>query len=468
MSNPTDKNSSAAARASSATELITNGHIGKAVWFLAWPTAIQTLIQSAYMVINMAFVGRLPHADQALAAVGTAGAAQMIQFGVVIALSAGSSALVARALGAGDTEGATEATRQSLILCVLGGIMSGLPFIIWARPIVAGVGAVGAVTPVAADYLAVTAWSSIPMFLWFIVTTVLRSTGDAKTPLYIGAVALSLNVVLDWVLIWGVGPIPSYGVHGAALANIFVRLFAAGLSFWYLRRSVLAGSMAHFRFDASWCTRILRIGWPAAVGNILWSAAFVGFFKVLAHLPGGETTAAQAALTVGNRIEGFAFMPGVAYSMAATPLVGQNLGAGKPDRAERSAWAAVWQAVAIMTTVAVLFVVAPRWLTQRFTNEASVVTLAAWYLIINAPSEPFLAVSMVLRGGLQGAGDTLVPMVISVATLWVVRIPLAVLLAVHLGYGANGAWIAMSATTVLSGLLMAAWFKWGSWRTRQV
>ncbi len=226
-----NKNSSASDRANSATELITSGHIGKAVWFLAWPTAIQTLIQTAYMVINLAFVGRLHNAAQSIAAVGAGGAALMIQFGAVIALAVGTSALVSRSLGAGKTGDATEATRQSLILSVVGGIIVGVPYIIWARPIVRGVGAAPAIVPIAADYLGLIAWSSVPMFWWFIISTVLRSAGDTRTPLYMGAASLGLNVVLDRILIWGLGPIPSYGVHGAAVATSIARVFAAAISF---------------------------------------------------------------------------------------------------------------------------------------------------------------------------------------------------------------------------------------------
>lgn len=462
-------NNSASDRANSATELITSGSVSKAVWFLAWPTATQTLVQTAYMIINTLFVGKLSPSAPALAAIGAASTAQMLQFGVLVALAAGASALVARSLGAGDGEGANEASRQALILCVIGGIVSGAPFIIWAEPIARAVGARGPVIPVCADYLALSAWASIPMFWWFVITTVLRSAGDAKSPLYIGALALSLNVILDWVLILGPGSLPSYGVHGAAVANIFVRLFAATISFCYLWKSVLGDSMTHYRWNSGYMGRILKIGWPAAVGNILWSGAAVAFFKILGYLPNpAQVTDAQAALTVGNRIEAFAFMPGVAYSMAATPLVGQNLGAGKPERAEHSAWVAAWQAVAIMTAVSISFVACPVWLSRLFTQQAAVVALAATYLMINAPSEPFLAVGMVLRGSLQGAGDTLIPMVITLSTLWIVRIPLTWLLAITLGYGANGAWVAMSATSILSGIVIAAWFKWGSWRTRQV
>lgn len=464
-----DSTESAAVRQrNAATELITNGRIWSAVWYLAWPTALNTLIQTAYSIINGAFVGHLPNATRALAAVGLGFNVLMIQFGFIVALSVGASALVARFLGAGQHEDADEATRQSLILCVLGGALTGLPMMLFSRPIARLIGASPGVEHVAADYTAVIAWVSIPMFLYMMITTVLRSAGDVKSPLYMGAIVLSLNAVFDWLLIYGIGPFPMMGVHGAALATCISRVAAVFLSFWFLKRSALGGALSHFRIHWGWFGRIMNIGWPAAIQNLLWSTASAGFFWILSKLPAHQVTPAQAAFTVGVRIESIAFMAGVAYSMAATPLVGQNLGAGKPDRAERTAWAAVTQAVLIMTAVAVGFFALPRWLALAFTSKAAVVPLVVSYLRINAISEPFLAIGMVLRGALQGAGDTRVPAVISVATLWLIRLPLAYLLSVPLGLGVAGAWASMSVTTFLSGILVAAWFKWGTWRTQQV
>lgn len=455
-------------RRNAASELITTGHIRSAVWYLAWPTAISTLIQTAYAIINAVFVGRLPDATSALAAVGIGNTVLMVQFGIVIALSTGTAALVARFLGAQQHGDADEATRQSLLLCVVGGVASGLPLIAFAAPAVRMIGAQEDVIPLAAEYTAIIAWSSVPMFFYMIITTALRSAGDVRSPLYAGALIITINVLLDWLLIFGIGPFPRMGVQGAAVATGLSRVAGMGLMFWFLSKSVLRGAMIHFRPHFGWFRRILNIGWPAAVQNLLWTTAQAGFLRVLGLLPGDEATAAQAALTVALRIEAISFMPGVAYAMAATPLVGQNLGAGKPDRAAQSAWVATGQAAFVMTLVAVLFFTVPRWLALRFTTEAAVVSLIVSYLRINAISQPFLAVNMVLRGALQGAGETRAPAWIVFITTWLIRLPLAWGLSIGLGYGAVGAWIAMSATTILAGMLVSAWFIRGTWRTTQV
>ena len=463
-----EQNNSREEQRGGANTIITTGHVWAAVWYLAWPTAINTIIQTAYGVINAVFVGRLADATTALAAVGIGNTALMIQFGLVIGLSAGTSALVARFVGAGDFEEADAVTGQSIVLSIAGGIITGLPLVVFAGPIVRGIGAEGRIVSLAADYTALISWYSIPLFLLVIITSAIRSAGDVRSPLYGGAAVIVVNTVFDWMLIFGKGPFPAMGVHGAAISTAISRVVGMVIMFWFLYRSDLRGSFRHIRWHGGWSSRILRIGWPAAAQNLLWSTAFAGFIRILALLPAAQAAAAQAALTVAIRIESFAFMPGVAYSIAATPLVGQNLGAGKPDRAQHSAWVAVGQAVFIMTAVAVVFLAAPRWLASIFTDEAAVVPLIVAYLRINAISEPLLAVNMVLRGALQGAGDTRFPAILTVITLWLIRLPLAWLLSIPIGLGATGAWIAMSVTTGLSGLAMAAYFMLGRWRNVRV
>jgi len=453
---------------SGANEIITSGHVWTAVWYLAWPTAINTIIQTAYGIINAIFVGRLPNATDALAAVGIGNSILMIQFGLVIGLSAGTSALIARFVGAGDYGDADAATGQSLLLSVIAGIVTGLPLVIFAVPIVSVVGASGSIVSLAADYTAISSWFSIPMFLFVIITSAIRSTGDMRSPLYAGGATIVINILFDWLLIFGIGPFSAMGVRGAAISTAITRVVGMLLMFWFLQRSELRGWFRHLRWHSGWSSRIMNIGWPAAAQNLLWSTAFAGFIRILALLPAAQAAAAQAALTVSIRIESFAFMPGVAYSIAATPLVGQNLGAGKPDRAEYSAWVATGQAVAIMTAVAVLFLAIPHRLALMFTNELAVVPLIVSYLRINALSEPLLAVNMVLRGALQGAGDTRFPMWTTVGTLWALRLPLAWALSVPAGLEATGAWIAMSATTALSGIIMAIYFRIGRWRRIRV
>jgi putative MATE family efflux protein len=305
-------------------------------------------------------------------------------------------------------------------------------------------------------------------------STALRSAGDSITPLIAGAATIFLNGALDYLLIFGVevGPvhIPRMGVHGAAIATGISRTVGMVIALLFLKRSVLGDSLSHFRMHLGFERRIMRIGWPAMVQNLLWTMAYVVFIMILSKLPGSPSyiSIVQAALTLAITIESTAFMPGVAYAMAATPLMGQNVGAGKPDRAAHAVWVATGQAVAIMSFVALIFVAFPAQLARMFTNDAAVIAIIVWYLRINAISEPFLAATMVLRGGLQGAGDTLVPALITLATNWVIRLPLAWYFAIYRGMGPSGAWIAMSASTVLSGLTMAAWFTHGKWRRMRV
>ena len=448
-----------------ATDIIVSGHIWRAVWFLAWPTAINTFILTIYGIINRLFLGRLVDSTDAQAAVTIGGTALMVQFALTIGLSAGSSALVSRSLGAQQYDEANEATRQSFILSAIGGLIGGLPFILFAMPIVTLIGARGPVIQLAADYTAINALFSIPVFLYFIAVTVLRSAGEVKPSLYAGVVVIGLNIFLDWLLIFGVGPFPELSVRGAAIATGASRVAGCVIALLFIKRTVLRDSLSHMRPNMMWFRRILNIGWPASVMNLLWTTASAGVIWILAQLPGNQATAAQAAYGVALTIESIAFMPGVAYSMAATPLVGQNLGAGKPERAEHSAWVAVGQGALIMSLVALVFLLIPRQLAINFNKEAAVVPLIVSYLRINALSEPFLALNLILRGALQGAGDTRIPAWITFITNWAIRLPLAYILAITFAYGAFGVWIAISGSTVLAGLLIAAWFKWGTWRS---
>ena len=455
-------------RRSEATAIITDGHIWTAVWYLAWPSVISTVMASLYNFINRMFLAHVPNAQDALAASGIGGNALNFQMALTFGLSAGTAALVSRFLGEERIEDAEQAARQSLIVSVIAAILTGVPLALSARFLVELIGAKDAVIPLAASYTAIISWASIPLFINFIATTVLRSQGDVRSPLFAGGTMILVNVLLDWLLIFGFWHVPAMGIRGAALATGISRLVGTTLTLYFLRRSILGGALSHWRLDLSWLGRILWIGWPASVQNVIWSVSSALFMRILSMLPSGQSTAAQAAYTVALTVESLAFQPGIAYSMAATPLVGQNLGAGKPDRAAHSAWVATGQAVVIMTLTGATFLLIPHSLAAPFSKDAALVPIIVAYLRINSFSEPFLALNMVLRGALQGAGDTIVPMIITGSSLLLIRVPLAWLFAIHLRMGAAGAWWAVSLTCCLSGILMMLWFRTGGWRNRQV
>lgn len=461
-------NSTPLRRRNEATAIITSGRVWSAVWYLAWPSAINTLIQAAYNIINRIFLGRLPNAEPSLAASGIGGTALMLQFALTIGLSAGTAALVSRFLGADQHEDAEQAARQSLILSLFAGVVTGVPLALLARYLVLAIGAKGDVVPLATVYTSIISWASVPMFVYVIATAILRSQGDVRSPLYAGAIVIGLNILFDWLLIFGFGSVRGMGIQGAAISTVIARIAGMALTLWFLRRSSLGQALSHWRLDLSWLSRILAIGWPASAQNLLMTTASAGFIRILALLPNGQATTAQAAYTVALSIEALSFMPGLAYGIAATPLVGQNLGAGKPERAVHSAWVATGQAVLIMSAVASLFLFAPGYLAAPFTKNLTLLPVIVAYLRINSFSEPFLALNMVLRGALQGAGETRMPAFVTFASMWLVRLPLAWLLAIHLRMGAPGAWWAMSLTCCLSGMLMALWFRFGNWRNIRV
>jgi putative MATE family efflux protein len=282
-------------------------------------------------------------------------------------------------------------------------------------------------------------------------------------PLIVGAVVLISNAVFDYFLIFGIGPFPRLGVNGAALATGISRVIGMILILWSLHRSVLRDSLKHLRVHISWFGRIMNIGIPAIIQAVPRTIAGVLLVAMIGGL--SDATAAIAALTLGYTIEDLAYMPGVAYSTAAVPLVGQNLGAGKPGRAEKCAWVATKQAVGIMTLVAVFFVAIPKQLAMVFTNDQSVVSLTAWYLIINAACQPFLALGTVLRGALQGAGDVRIPAIINIITFCGVRLPMVWVFVYILHWGVISVWAAISGSAILCGILTLIWFKTNRWKT---
>jgi putative MATE family efflux protein len=448
------------------SEIIISGKISSAVWYLAWPTIINTLFQTAYGIINRAFLGGLKSSAEAQAAIGVGSMAPMIAFTAVFGVSAGVSALVARFIGAEENDDAIEATRQSLILAFIGGILSTIVLLFVAAPFVRILGAKEHVIPLAAGYTMMLGVFSIPFCIMVIGTSVLRATGNVRAPVCIGITVLCLNIIFDYLLIFGVGPFPMLGVRGAALATGISYVVGMLMIIWFLRKSILRTALSHFRPHISWFARVLNVGWPASLQHLLYASGFSVYLFIIGALP--NPTAIQAALTVAIGIESLSFMPGVAYNIAATPLVGQNLGAGNIKRAERCSWTASGHAVFIMSIVAIIFLIIPEPLAHIFTKDPAVVKLIVLYLRINALCQPFLAVGMVLAGALQGAGDTRMPTFIEFVAQYVTRLPLAWLLAVILHYDAAGAWIAMSVSNVFYGFLMMVWFRKGNWKTLQI
>ena len=444
---------------------IVNGHVWKTVWWLAWPSVITMLLQTANGLIDIAFVGRL--GAGALSGVGLASQIMMILMSISTAVSVGTTALVARFIGANQRKDAEEAVRQSILLSLIISVASGFLAYLAGPWLIREMGGEGAGLRLGVTYLNILLLGVIPFYLMIILTGVYRGTGDMKTPLIVMSVVTVVSLVGDYLLIFGIGPFPRLGVVGAGIATVTSRVVATAMLFGFMPKSHLSRAL-HGSWTPiwSWFRRILNIGTPAAVQGLLRTAASMTFFGILGRIP--EATYAIAALTIGLRMEALAFMPGFAFSVAAASMVGQNLGARRPDRAAAGAWASTWQGIGVMGAMGLLFILFARPIASVFTNDPKVLSLAAQYLWVNGISEPFLAIAMILTGALQGAGETRLPTIATIVTLWFIRLPLCYYLTLTLGLGSLGAWVAMSGSTVLAGLATLAVFKLSKWQQIEV
>ncbi|MCS6860801.1 MAG: MATE family efflux transporter [Abditibacteriales bacterium] len=446
------------------TAFITSGKLSASVWRLALPTVMTTLLQTANWTLDMFFLK--PFGTTAQAAVGTSGQFMFMVASAVMAVTTGSTALVARFTGARDVEQASQAAKQSIVLGLIGSLLLVLLLFATMHPALVLLGLKPDVRQVGISYLTIlTVFLPFGIML-FIGTAIFRGLGNMWTPLWISGTVDVLNIVLDYMLIYGLGPLPRLGVNGAALAASLSRVVGACLCFWFLRRTAVWRHPSPWRPQWDWFRRILNIGIPAAFHDVLSALARFAFVRILAMTP--QATAAIAASVIGIRIESWAFMPAFAFSMAATTIVGQNLGARQPERAQQAGWHCAAQCAALLTLVALPLVLLPGMLMRIFSTEPAVIHLGIGYLIWNGLAEPLIGVGMVLTGALRGAGDTAYPLWISMVAMWGIRVGGGVVFCLLLGYGAHAAWPVMFFSMLVYTALVALRFQSGKWKSLRV
>ena len=450
---------------------LTRRELHGAVWRLAWPSVLTMLLQTFNSLMDTFFVGHLPNGAQALAATGVGGGIQFLLISVSMGAAVGATALVARFTGAEDHPSAVRATGQALTLGVVMGVVFGV-LTYAARGSLIGWLLDSGKSPEAAalcvQFVSITLLATVPLFLVNVAQSAFRGIGDTRTPLRITGIMIAIHTTLNFLLIYGKFGFPALGVGGAGIA-LTSSLFVGAILFLYaLRRSSLGESFApeNLAPHLEWAKRILRIGIPAAAQGLLRALSMMVFTGMLARA--AEGASGVAALQIGLRAEALAFMPGFGYSVAASALVGQSLGAKDPKKAERYGWAATGQALGVMVVMAVFFIVFAVPITRAFTGDLIAQKLGADYLRINAPCEPFLGLGMALTGALQGAGETAVPTFVTLLTMWFIRLPIAHYLMFTRGLNARGAWISMCFSTVIYAVLIALWFRSGRWKRARV
>ncbi len=443
---------------------MTSGKISKSVWILAWPMVIGNLLQNLFNIVDMIFVGRL--GPNAIAAVAMSGIYMMVVWTFLAGVSMGTGAMVSRFYGAGDEEHTIDVIYQSLFLGVVIAVLLAVLGLFFAEPSLRLLGAAPDVVKLGVPYLKIVFLGSFTLILFFLVGSILRAIGDALTPMKVWSLATILNIILDPLLIFGIGPFPKMGVIGAATATITGQGIGMVISLWILfaGKSFIRVRLSgfHLHFDYIW--RIIRIAIPGSVQGGVRSLAGLILMRIVA----AYGTIAVAAYGIGLRVMLIVMMPGWALGSAAATLVGQNLGAGKPERAEKSAWISAGYYVLFVVVVGIFFVLFPEPVIRLFNADPKVVATGVRYLRITAITYPFLALGITMGMAQSGAGDTTSPMVVIALAMLGIQIPLAIYLP-HLGHlNTDGIWLAIAIALTIQGILMTYFFSRGKWKLKKV
>lgn len=455
------------------------------VWDLAWPVIALNSLQVVNSLLDSKFVGSLGPAS--LTASGAAINITFLFFSVAFALGTAATAVVSRFYGADDPTNMAKAARQSVSLSIaLGLISSGVAALL--APLAASI-LVKPGGPAYHEMLRYIHPVIIGMPAVFVFSTVgacLRAVGDTRTPMVVSGVQILLHILLNYLLMFPTRLVPyslslfgwdiaegtltipgaNLGIAGAGIAFSISAYFSALVYLPVASRTKLGVLYRIEMPSLDWARRIIRIAVPASISSLIRVTSLFAFSAALKHTLEGET--ALGAMRVGFSMEAIAFMPAFGYMMAASALVGQSLGAKKPERAERLAWCATHQATLFTVFVSVMFLVFAPQLSAWFVADPTQMALATSFLRIIAITEPLFAIAVVLTGAHQGAGDSIRPMWMALITSWFVRVPAVWLFAVALGFDSTGAWWVMSATQAVHGVAMILLFRAGRWKSQQV
>ena len=442
----------------------TEGPIGPAIFLLAVPMVLEMMMESLFGIINVFWVAHL--GAEATATVGITESLLTMVFAVAMGLSMATTATVARRIGEKDPAGASVAAFQSIILGVIVSIPVAIIAITFAPQMFRLMGASDGVMNTGTGYAKVILGGNVVIMLLFLINAVFRGAGDASIAMRVLWIANAINIVLDPCLIFGLGPFPKLGVTGSGIATTIGRGTAVLVQLWFLfsgrGRVKIEWRQARLNFEVM--MRMVRISLGGMFQFLVATASWLGLVRIVAVF--GD--AALAGYTVALRIIIFAILPSWGMSNAAATLVGQNLGAKKPARAERSVWVTGFANMCFLGLVAITFVTFAERLIGIFTTDPAVVPYGVAALRFISYGYVFYAYGMVVVQSFNGAGDTNTPTLINLACYWLIQIPLAYSLAIPLGFGAKGVFAAITIAESLLAVVAILAFRRGTWKTREV
>jgi putative MATE family efflux protein len=441
----------------------TEGPIGRAIFILAVPMVLEMLMESIFVIVDVFVVAHL--GADAVATVGLTESFMTILYALAMGVSIGASAMVARRIGEKDAEGAAHTAAQVLLLGLAVSCVLGIVGALLAPQLLGFMGA----TPGVLEHVAFTRimlGCNASVVMLYLVNAILRSSGDAATAMRVLWLANGINILLGPALVLGLGPFPKLGIIGAAIGTTFGRSVGALFAFSRLLRPVSRVQVRrqHFALDPTLIARVVRLSSSATVQVFIGMASWIGLVRIIAEF-GSD---ALAGWTIGIRVIAFALLPSWGMSNAAATMVGQALGAKKPDRAEAAVWKAGKYNAVFLGCVGLLFVLFAKEVVGIFTADPAVAKYGVGALRTIACGFLFYAYGMVLTQAFNGAGDTRTPTWINLAIFWLFEIPLAYVLAHVAGLGPQGAFLAATVAFCSLAVVSAVLFRRGTWKGRLV
>jgi putative MATE family efflux protein len=434
--------------------------LARVIWALSWPVIATFAFESLVGLVDALMVGQL--GDQELAAVGVGTQVFNAVNVVMVAVTTGTVALVARHIGAGERSAAEDTLRQSLLSVGALSLLTAAPVFWWAADVVRIFEVEDAVAALAAGYVRCMMLAVPSVATFYVIASGLRGAGDMRTPLAIGVLVNVVNVSACYVLIFGKLGLPALGVRGAGLASAGAFFIGAVAGLVWLRRPAASLHLhrggAAFAWRTMW--RVLAIGLPSAGEQLLMQIGFILYLTIAA----GYGTAAVAAYYIGVRILALSFLPGFGFGAAASTLVGQNLGAGRPHEAERSGWEANRLAIILMSAGGLVIFLAARWIAEAFSDEPAVIKATVTFIRILAAAQPLMAADFTLGGALRGAGDTRFPLLAVMVGFYGARLGFAYVAASLLSLSLSWVWLALFGDYVARAALKSWRFRSGRWK----
>ena len=453
------------AEAVSGTEQdFTEGRLSHAILLLSIPAVLEMVMESVFVIVDIYFVSKL--GANAVATVGITESMVTIIYAIAIGLGTATTSMVSRRIGEKNHNAASVAAFQAILTGLIVSIIIGIPGALFSKKLLGIMGASKPIIDSMSGYTSIMLGGNMVIMMLFIINAIFRSAGDAAVAMKVLWIGNIINILLDPCLIFGLGPFPHMGVTGAAVATTIGRGTAVLVQFYLLffGKKRIRLSIKHLVVDFSIMIKLIKLSFGSIGQNLIGTTSWIALVRIISMF-GSEVV---AGYTIAMRIIGFTILPSWGISNAASTLVGQNLGAKKPDRAEKAVWVTGWINMILLGIIGTILVIFPDIFIRVFIDNENVIKSGVLGLRILSIGFIAYGLGMVLVNSFNGAGDTTTPLKINIVAYWLVEIPLAWLLAIKSGFNAEGVYIAIVVAESLMTLMAWLVFRTGKWKLKDV